>query len=354
MRGAIVRGARESLSTTTLVSWEQQVLHPEEACLLGPSRRMRQTYVFANGSEIDVFGLKASGHSNAAKYMGSEYDLIFVDEANEADVEDLQRLLTRLSHARMPYAQLLLALNPQSPNHPIYSFVDTQSEVHRVYLSDAEHFMRPEYRAILDKLTGSARERLVLGKRAASEGLVYSDYMPEFHIIPAFPIPTHWDRVVGIDFGFTHPFAAVFCALDEDDRMYVYRQYLRTQATLRMHMEVLSQYRDEVCVAVCDHAAGDVAELSYSGWPTYNAVKDVMLNKQRLMDRLRLQPDGRARVYLMADTLLPESNAPGLETELLNHKWDKSGNMPEKTYDHALNALEYLCAYVDTQRVSVY
>ena len=37
--------------------------------------------------------------------------------------------------------------------------------------------------------------------------------------VEPFPIPEHWPQLVGVDFGYDHPFAAVHCILDMLERM---------------------------------------------------------------------------------------------------------------------------------------
>lgn len=54
--------------------------------------------------------------------------------------------------------------------------------------------------------------------------------------ITAFPIPMHWPRICGLDFGWTHPTAAVWLAWDRDaDVIYVTDVYRVREASVPIH-----------------------------------------------------------------------------------------------------------------------
>ena len=57
------------------------------------------------------------------------------------------------------------------------------------------------------------------------------------------PIPDHWPRICGIDFGFTHPFAIAWFAIDRDtDTAYLYHAYRSSGETPTQHF---APYRDQ-------------------------------------------------------------------------------------------------------------
>src|SRR5438093_8544875 len=57
MRGLIIRKTRESLSEAALVTYEDKVLPEHSVVARGPKRNFRQSYRYANGSQIVVGGL---------------------------------------------------------------------------------------------------------------------------------------------------------------------------------------------------------------------------------------------------------------------------------------------------------
>lgn len=53
-------------------------------------------------------------------------------------------------------------------------------------------------------------------------------------------IPDHWVRIAGLDFGWDHPTAAVWCAWDRDsDTFYVYDAYRQAKAAVAIHVDAL-------------------------------------------------------------------------------------------------------------------
>jgi hypothetical protein len=61
--------------------------------------------------------------------------------------------------------------------------------------------------------------------------------------IDPIPIPDHWPRLGGMDFGWDHPFAAVEMAWDRDtDTLYLIREYRESKQTPSYHASVLRQW----------------------------------------------------------------------------------------------------------------
>ncbi len=67
------------------------------------------------------------------------------------------------------------------------------------------------------------------GQYTRPAGLIYVDFDQEFHQVAPFPIPPHWPRWVGLDFGAVNT-ALVWLAHDpERDRYYLYRDSLAAE-----------------------------------------------------------------------------------------------------------------------------
>jgi len=83
----------------------------------------------------------------------------------------------------------------------------------------------PERLAPLEALTGYMRDRLLLGLRVAAEGQYFTEFDPRLHIVEAFDPPAEWARWVSVDYGYAHPFVALWFARDRPGgRIYVYRE----------------------------------------------------------------------------------------------------------------------------------
>jgi hypothetical protein len=61
-------------------------------------------------------------------------------------------------------------------------------------------------------------------------------------ITEPFEIPDHWKRIGGLDFGYDHPTAVAWIAIDEDsDTYYIYDTYASRQETAIIHSAAIKQ-----------------------------------------------------------------------------------------------------------------
>src|SRR5690242_1609319 len=105
----------------------------------------------------------------------------------------------------------------------------------RMTLDDAEHYSAAERAAIVAAYPEHEREARTRGLPALGSGLVFP-LADETIACDPIEIARHWARIIGIDFGWEHPFAAVQLAWDRDaDIIYVTTIYRETQATPIVH-----------------------------------------------------------------------------------------------------------------------
>lgn len=182
----LLRKTRESMTDSTLVTFERDVLGDGHPLTYGPSREGRHSYQYGNGSEIVVAGMKQSGKDMTAKIMSTDYDMILVFEAIEFQLVEWERLLTRLRSGVMPYQQLGGDCNPGAPSHWIWS----RKLSGRIEFLESEHKDNPkwyngtdwtaagkDYLATLDLLTGYTRDRLKGGKWVQATGVIFDSWM---------------------------------------------------------------------------------------------------------------------------------------------------------------------------------
>ncbi|MHC5543153.1 phage terminase large subunit, partial [Singulisphaera rosea] len=251
-RGLIVRKTRESLTESGLVTFEEKVLPVGSTIARGIRRRMRQAYHYPNGSEIVVGGL-----DKPTKIMSTEYDMIYVQEAIELLENDWESLTTRLRNNVVPFQQLIADTNPDGPQH----WLNQRSLRNATVMLESRHEDNPTlwdrkagdwttngraYITKLDGLTGVRRPRLRFGKWVQAEGAVYEEWDRQKHLIDRREIPKAWRRVRSIDFGYSNPFVCLWIAIDDDGRIYVYRELYRTRRTVKTHAaEILRLSGDE-------------------------------------------------------------------------------------------------------------
>jgi phage terminase large subunit len=115
MRALVIRKQRSDLSETGLVTFERDILGTGSSLVIdGPRRQYRHAYILPNGSNIVIGGLDKPG-----KILSSEYDIIYVQQAEELAPADWETLITRLSGLALPadQQQLIGDCNPASPQH---------------------------------------------------------------------------------------------------------------------------------------------------------------------------------------------------------------------------------------------
>lgn len=245
-RCLIVRKTRESVTESALVTFEQQVAasDPRLRAIIGNTQRnTRHSYRYPNGSEIIVGGLRTSGKDTTEKVMSTEFDVIYVQEAIELSENDWERLTSRVRNGVVPFQQVIADCNPAGPNH--WLWLRAQSGKTR-YIA-CQHTDNPklwdgtdwtpygrDYMAKLYALSGVLRDRLLLGKWAQAEGVVYDNFdlanLTDDEPDPDLPIE------IAFDDGYIDPRAILFIQ--------------RTPTRVLVFDEMYhSKHLEEVCVA---------------------------------------------------------------------------------------------------------
>lgn len=366
MRGLIVRKTRRSITQSAMVTFERKVLHPLEKVRFHTTQ---QAYLYPNGSELVVGGL-----DKASKVMSMEYDMAYVQEAIELTEDDWESITTRLRYGVMPYQQLIADTNPDRENH----WLNRRGKTGKTKVLESRHEDNPTlwdkerqawtkegaaYIAKLDALTGVRYKRLRKGLWVQAEGQIYDEYDPAIHLIDRFDIPYTWPRYLVVDFGFTNPFVAQWWAEDLDGRLFRYREIYMTQRLVEDH----AKQTRALCAGeplpedvICDHDAEGRATLAkYLGMSTTPAHKAVSEGIQAVQSRLKVAGDGRARLYLLRDSLVERDEARAeaklptcTEEEVDGYVWNlksgrNKGEEPVKENDHGMDAARYMVAHRD-------
>jgi len=189
-----------------------------------------------------------------------------------------------------------------------------------------------------------------MGEFARPEGLVYDEFNPGHHIIDPFKIPDDWRRVVGVDFGYNNPTAAVWLAINNDGIIYAYREYYeRNKLPEESGKDILRLSEGEIIDSVfCDPSNPAAIEqyrrIGLSAVPADNAVKTGIEN---VISMLR------------SDRLFIFKGLNNLLDEIENYRWKTQDNKitdePLKEYDHAVDALRYaINTYMKRGRVELW
>jgi hypothetical protein len=188
------------------------------------------------------------------------------------------------------------------------------------------------------------------GRFGSLEGLVYSAWDRERHLVPCRPLPADWPRYVAIDFGTRNPCAWVLAALDHDDRLWIERLLYAPGLLLS---EQVRRFR-----ALCDDAG-----VPWLSWVeavadpedrssrltlavehdlyTRAANKAIRDGVNSVAERRTPAVDGQPALYV-----LDHPSTRPIVSEIEGYSWVSTVGEPDKPAkrnDHAMDALRYLC-----------
>jgi phage terminase large subunit-like protein len=105
---------------------------------------------------------------------------------------------------------------------------------------DAPHLDEATKTQLLAQYPPHERELRSKGIPVFGSGLVFPISEDDI-TIEGFGIPEHWPRVAGLDFGWNHPTACVWIAIDpESDTIYVYDTYPKNKETATIHSAAIN------------------------------------------------------------------------------------------------------------------
>lgn len=389
IRGAMVRKTRKSMTQSCMITFEEEVSPrnirlDDDSYIVNPAaipfHGGHQEYRYPNGSILYCAGL-----DDPTKLYSSQWDFVYVNQAEELTEDEWQQVGSRIRNGKMPFQQLIGDVNPADPQH----WVVTRSASGVLHLIETNHQDNPVFwnsetktwtergqAYVVDKLgnlTGALKQRLYYGRWAAAEGAVYEEsFNKSIHVIDRImrdtdlrkdQVDKSWPRYWVVDFGYTNPFVWQAWAEDPDGRLIMYKEIYKTKTTVEDHAKkILEMTKDEPKprMIITDHDAEDRATLEkHLGMSTKGAYKAVSIGIQSVETRLKIAGDGKARTFFMRDSLV-EIDPALLEAKLPTctvaefdvYVWDRSANRkikeePVKKFDHGMDALRYIVAHVD-------
>lgn len=200
---------------------------------------------FSNGSKL-MFRY-AESLQDATRRQGGQYQGVLFDERTltPPDVCAFIESRIRSGRAAVPVMGIRSGSNPGGPGHSAVKkyFIDSTDYGQKVILNpDTDETVRfipskltdnphlnTAYGNRLNALPEAMRKAFRDGSWDVFAGQVFTEWNHDRHIVPAFAIPTTWPRYAGIDWGFSAPWAVEWGAVDEDGRVWIYREVTATQ-----------------------------------------------------------------------------------------------------------------------------
>lgn len=206
----------------------------------GTERELR----FRNGSVIRFRYMESL--ADATRRQGGAYQLLLVDERTlmtpgVVDVIALERLRTR---GNLPVLGVRSSCNPGGPSHGevleryieateygAKTVVDENGLTQRFIPAKATDnpYLDAAYHRRLDSIKDPARRAAMRdGAWDQFSGQMFREYRRDRHVLAPVTLPAGWKRFNGVDWGFSKPWAVLWAAVDEDGRVWVYREIYDT------------------------------------------------------------------------------------------------------------------------------
>jgi hypothetical protein len=222
---------------------------------------------FSNGSEINF--TYAESEQDASRLLGGEYQAFYIDEAGQMLPTVIQHIEERLRSGdrKLPVIGLRLGSNPLGSSHSYlkkrfilptdYGKNLAEYEGRTVAFVQAKWtdnpFIDKGYESILDAIPDPNRRAAMRdGDWDAQGGMFFEQWRRDRHVVDpeGITLPREWPRYAGIDYGYRAPFAVVWAAVDNDGRLWVYREICveqvdpENQAKLILEAEAEAGERD--------------------------------------------------------------------------------------------------------------
>lgn len=213
VRGLMIRKVYKDLVQSAIVTYEKKILPFDtsdprsEVHKYGGEKP--EFYDYPNGARLVCGGL-----DNPGKVLSSEYDFIYINQAEELDIDEYETLTARATGraGNAPFTQVMGDCNPSYPGHWILTrqtlkLIEQKHEHNPVLFNQATGEITEQGKrtmAALDALTGIRYQRGRLGLWVAAEGVIFDNFSLTENVTEAAEyipnLPIEW----GVDDGYAH------------------------------------------------------------------------------------------------------------------------------------------------------
>ena len=314
--------------------------------------------ILHNGAEI-LFRSAENAAETEDKLRNVTLAGVFIDQVEELDSAEYfqmyETLVSRCSDPRGP-RKIILVANPGPEDHWVHKrFVDdwTKTDFTRrvhVALTENEWNLPASYVRAMERRRESNPawyKRFVLGEWGAFAGKRFPVWSEEAHVCKPFDVPSDWEIVCGIDYGWSNPTAVIWCAIDFEGRWWVVAEHAHSERPISWHAREMKRIESELNISPSSRW------LDPSTWARRSEYESPALEFTDYgIDAGRAQNDrlgGWNRIEeLLSETMedgLPRlrifSSCRNLIKEIPNARIKDGTDDIEKENDHCLDALRY-------------
>lgn len=321
------------------------------------------------------------GLEDADKLRSMNLNLFYIDEANQVSEYAFMLLQGRLRGKW--WRKGLITQNSGGHDwswrwfvkQDMFSKEATKAKFLNIVAPSTENHHLPEgyIETMMDTWSEDRILRELMANEDAFEGMVYSEFRQDVHVIKPFAIPDTWKRIVGADHGFRNPAAWIWGAVDPDDNVYIYREFYKREWSVdeivkgkkdkfsgkRVEPGVLHLMKKEKIDGIYIDPSTD-SMTGKKGGTIYEEYLDLLPGKYALLKAKNKKEPGinKVKQYLKvnATTKKPQifffNTCVSLIDEICTYQYaelpvtqrgkQNEKEEPKKVNDHACDALRYL------------
>ena len=280
-------------------------------------KKQENRCIFANGHEIIFRSL-----DDPAKLLSINLGWFYIDQAEEVSEEVFLTLLGRLRAVSTP--QCWITGNPLGHNWVWHRFIH-------------------------DPVPGN-----IMFNAKTEENKANPDFEPSIHVVTDFNPDPAWRRFIAIDHGRTNPTAVLWGAVDNDDKIWIYREHYEAGQDADYHCRAIKAYQGE--------GRYETYVIDPSTGPGKKDDPETIGNRYRQMNIPVIGANNdvqggidKVTEYIKNNKLLITRSCENLRRELVNYQWEQPSasrmdlNSPEKPLkkdDHAVDSLRYMVGEV--------
>lgn len=292
-----------------------------------------------------------------------------IDEASQTTEEAFLKLQGRLRNKKGLRKGLLVG-NPKGRDHVYRYFVskiavspESRGKFRMIVAPSTENSHLPA--GYIEGMLGSySKERIqrdIMGSFDSFEGMIYSEFDRNIHVVAPYSIPPEYTRIVGLDHGFANATAAMFGAVDHDGNIIIYKEFYQAEWIIKdivLNGLLPAMGKDKIDAIYIDPSTkARKGQLGLSDFSAYLehlpkkvalvcANNEVSTGIDRVKTFMRLHPKSKKPRLTIFDTcvnLLDEIGEYRWQELSANQQGTKNAHeAPRKYHDHAVDALRYL------------
>jgi len=314
-------------------------------------KKQENRCIFANGHEIIFRSL-----DDPAKLLSINLGWFYIDQAEEVSEEVFLTLLGRLRAVSTP--QCWITGNPLGHNWVWHRFIHDPVPGNIMFNAKTEENKDNLPDGYIDSLKKNYNEiwinRYLYGSWDAFEGQIYPDFEPSIHVVNDFNPDPSWRRFIAIDHGRTNPTAVLWGAVDQDDKIWIYREHYEAGQDADYHCRAINAYQNE--------GRYETYVIDPSTGPGKKDDPETIGNRYRQMNIPVIGANNdvqggidKVTEYIKRNKIFMTRSCENLRREMVNYQWEQPSasrmdlNSPEKPLkkdDHAVDSLRYLVGEV--------